>query len=227
MADGSNGCGDVKTALYRHFDADGRLLYVGISLSPTYRLRQHHDCSAWFQSIANVTVEWFPDRSAAMAAERQAIKAESPEFNVVHKFTAKDALREKAEESCAELTRKVTRFSASYRAAQAAVVVGIPSSHMKLALAAGDLPYYTTPRHVAITGWALIGYLEALQAGAAQVRRPLRNEDGSLRRAPTEAWLIEHHCRASIEAWYEFESVLTQEAAEAQKADADELADRL
>lgn len=220
MADG-NGIGEsVKTALYRHFDGEGRLLYVGVSLSPTYRLRQHLDCSAWYQSIATVAIEWFPSRASALSAERAAIKAERPEFNVVHKYTHKDAMREKAEESCAELTRKVTRFNTSYRAGEAASAVGIPGSHMKLALAAGDIPYYSAGRNVAITGWALIGYLEALQSGQVSVRRPLRNDDGSLRRAPTEAWLVDHHGQPSIDAWYEFESRIGQ-------VDADELADRL
>jgi hypothetical protein len=172
MADGD--CGTiVPTALYRHFDADDKLLYVGISLSPTYRLSQHGDCSPWFGRIARITIEWFDSRDAAMAAERQAIKAEKPECNVVHnRADARAAyLEELAAESCAELTRKVTRFSPSYVPSQAATAVGLTEPSIRLAMQAGELPYYPAgDKAVAISGWALIAFMEALQAGVIRVR---------------------------------------------------------
>jgi hypothetical protein len=49
-----------STQLCRHFDADGRLLNVGISVSATGRLAQHKMIAAWFRLIANITVETFP-----------------------------------------------------------------------------------------------------------------------------------------------------------------------
>ena len=74
----------MKTALYRHFDAAGVLLYVGISLSAMDRLAQHMRGSDWRDEIANVTVEWFPERSDALTAERIAIADEAPRFNQQH-----------------------------------------------------------------------------------------------------------------------------------------------
>ena len=73
-----------RTALYRHFDAAGTLLYVGISLSAVARLRSHQDESGWFGEIASVTIEWHDSRALAFAAERAAIKSERPRFNVIH-----------------------------------------------------------------------------------------------------------------------------------------------
>lgn len=73
-----------RTALYRHFDADGALLYVGIALSPTYRLSTHRASSAWAQSIAHVTMEWFETRDEALAAEKRAIETEGPKHNIAH-----------------------------------------------------------------------------------------------------------------------------------------------
>lgn len=70
--------------LYRHFDADGRLLYVGISLSAVARLSQHANGSHWSKAITRVEVETHPSRDAALAAERAAILAEKPLHNVVH-----------------------------------------------------------------------------------------------------------------------------------------------
>lgn len=76
------------TTLYRHFDADGRLLYVGISKSALRRLASHEETSAWVQSISSVTVERFPCRSAAAEAEKLAIQSERPAYNVVGQCVA-------------------------------------------------------------------------------------------------------------------------------------------
>jgi predicted DNA-binding transcriptional regulator AlpA/predicted GIY-YIG superfamily endonuclease len=69
------------TALYRHFDKHGDLLYVGISLNAAARLSQHRN-KPWFAQIANVTVEKFATREEALAAEKRAIMDELPRFNV-------------------------------------------------------------------------------------------------------------------------------------------------
>ena len=68
------------TALYRHFDAEGRLLYVGISRSVTARLAQHAD-SPWDDLIARIDVERFTTRAHAEAAEFVAIQTEGPIHN--------------------------------------------------------------------------------------------------------------------------------------------------
>lgn len=74
----------VRTALYRHFDRDSRLLYVGISLSAVERLREHRVHAAWFDRIVRIEIEWFQSRGAALNAERRAIMRERPECNIVH-----------------------------------------------------------------------------------------------------------------------------------------------
>lgn len=74
------------TDLYRHFDASGRLLYVGISFGAVARLQSHkRDGSEWFNMIARVEVEKFHTRSAAKKAERKAIREERPIYNKAHK----------------------------------------------------------------------------------------------------------------------------------------------
>jgi hypothetical protein len=56
----------MKTSLYRHFDADGVLLYVGVSLWAVSRLTQHRHGSRWFHKIANVRnrAVWIAGRCA-------------------------------------------------------------------------------------------------------------------------------------------------------------------
>jgi hypothetical protein len=70
------------TALYRHFDAHGKLLYVGISLSVVARLSRHVNGSHWSRQIAMITIEWHPGRPEALAAEAAAIVGERPAFNI-------------------------------------------------------------------------------------------------------------------------------------------------
>ena len=72
------------TSLYRHFSADGELLYVGVSLNTVARLVAHQHRSEWFDKIASITIEKFESRDAAEAAETAAIKAEAPKFNRRH-----------------------------------------------------------------------------------------------------------------------------------------------
>lgn len=68
--------------LYRHFDSEDKLLYVGISLSAINRLSQHKGNSAWFASIKRVEVESFQTKGEALMAERMAITREEPLHNV-------------------------------------------------------------------------------------------------------------------------------------------------
>lgn len=74
----------MSTALYRHFDKAGALLYVGISLSWPLRTKAHAQKSRWFDLVDKVEIERFPTREDALAAERDAIQRERPKFNVVH-----------------------------------------------------------------------------------------------------------------------------------------------
>lgn len=68
-------------ALYRHFDLEGRLLYIGISVDPDLRLNQHKASSRWASDIYSVSVEWMNCRSGALSAELSAIRSEAPLHN--------------------------------------------------------------------------------------------------------------------------------------------------
>ena len=70
--------------LYRHWDAEERLLYVGISLSAVGRLSQHRKTALWYERIAKVTIENFNSREELEAAEKEAIKREKPLHNIKH-----------------------------------------------------------------------------------------------------------------------------------------------
>lgn len=73
-----------EAQLYRHFDKEGQLLYVGISCNHVTRLSQHRSNSSWFPLIASITIEQFKTKSDAEKAERIAIVKERPIFNRAH-----------------------------------------------------------------------------------------------------------------------------------------------
>lgn len=68
--------------LYRFFDADGVLLYVGISLHGIQRMSNHQTTQPWWSSVSRTSLEHFPDRESAREAERAAIASEGPRYNI-------------------------------------------------------------------------------------------------------------------------------------------------
>jgi hypothetical protein len=64
--------------LYRYYNDQGRLLYAGITGAPFRRLKEHH---SMHRDIAGITLEVFPDRASAQAAETEAIKTGWPLLN--------------------------------------------------------------------------------------------------------------------------------------------------
>lgn len=79
----------AKTALYRFFDKDGKLLYVGITERFGQRWGDHAKQKHWWPEVAKAEAEWHETREAAASAEIAAIKAEEPRYNVVHSVERK------------------------------------------------------------------------------------------------------------------------------------------
>ena len=73
-----------KTALYRIYDSDDTLLYVGISHMAMYRLETHMARQPWAAAIRRVLIDWHESREAAASAEVAAIVTERPLHNVLH-----------------------------------------------------------------------------------------------------------------------------------------------
>jgi hypothetical protein len=72
-----------RTALYRLYDADDALLYVGITKNIVQRWFQHSQTKTWWSQAIRREVAWLDDRPAALLAERRAILAEHPIHNPV------------------------------------------------------------------------------------------------------------------------------------------------
>jgi len=75
----------AQLALYRFYNDGGQLLYVGITNDPPRRMTQHSQDKKWWAQVRGMTVEWYPDRTSVLAAEKRAINVENPLHNVQHK----------------------------------------------------------------------------------------------------------------------------------------------
>ena len=73
---------EAPTALYRLYDAGGKLLYIGISGSLKKRLAMHADSKPWWPEVTRKTVEWHTTRASAAKTELKAIRSERPAHNM-------------------------------------------------------------------------------------------------------------------------------------------------
>lgn len=70
--------------MYRIFDSDGLLIYIGSSVRVQERVMHHRLRVKWNSRIADVTIRRFPTIAQARAAEYHAIRAEKPQLNITH-----------------------------------------------------------------------------------------------------------------------------------------------
>ena len=71
--------------LYRHFDADGRLLYVGKTIRPAWRRsREHARSKDWWPLVAWTSYTRYTNAEDLAREEVAAIRRERPLHNVMH-----------------------------------------------------------------------------------------------------------------------------------------------
>lgn len=70
-----------RTCVYRFFDENDRLLYVGLSMNFDGRLAKHRR-KPWWPQVARTEIEWFDGRESAKTAEKIAIHHENPVYNI-------------------------------------------------------------------------------------------------------------------------------------------------
>lgn len=71
----------ADATVYRLYDRDGALLYVGVTARSTARLGQHMDDKDWWWLVASAQFEHFPTRADAQAREASLIRTEMPRHN--------------------------------------------------------------------------------------------------------------------------------------------------
>ena len=71
-----------ETVVYRIYDQEGGLLYVGMTNDFDMRMYQHRRDSRWFPLAHDYRLTTYPTRRLAARAEWQAIRTEEPMFNL-------------------------------------------------------------------------------------------------------------------------------------------------
>lgn len=72
----------ITHILYRFFDDQKNLLYIGITSDPATRFKQHSSHKTRWHTVATITLEHYPTRSDVEAAELHAIATEHPLHNI-------------------------------------------------------------------------------------------------------------------------------------------------
>lgn len=67
--------------VYRYFDADGRLIYVGCSMNPEKRRSEHRYTQPWGNDVARIRLSGPYNYKKARDLEREAIRTEDPLHN--------------------------------------------------------------------------------------------------------------------------------------------------
>lgn len=102
--------------LYRCYNENGTLVYIGLSISVLNRLCQHKSYSEWFHQTDTIKLERFKDINTLRKAEKKAIEKEKPIFNIKH---------------LSEITRKQTSVVGLH---YLALHLGIPAGRIRAEL---------------------------------------------------------------------------------------------
>ncbi|NIB43837.1 helix-turn-helix domain-containing protein [Pseudomaricurvus alkylphenolicus] len=172
--------------LYRHFDKDDSLLYVGISLSAVNRLAQHKVASNWYPDVCRMTIENFDSRDELLNAERRAILEERPKHNVRHSKSEQQRLdaiaAEQARKDKELLLKRTVSYKPLYSISEAADALSVTESRIRNLIRAGDLSAIEMSRtptkdingkqtvriKYRISGWQIIDYLERIHGSVPQ-----------------------------------------------------------
>lgn len=76
------------STLYRAWDDQQRLLYVGLTYEPVARFADHAKSAEWMYYTSTIALQRYDDRTEAEVAEAVAILTENPVFNKTGRPTA-------------------------------------------------------------------------------------------------------------------------------------------
>lgn len=84
---------NAVAAMYRPYDSDGTLLYLGITINLQQRWWKHLASSAWSEFAARLTVDWWDAPDGLAVAEERRIRLERPLWNRDHNDTNEARIR--------------------------------------------------------------------------------------------------------------------------------------
>lgn len=176
--------------LYRYFDAQGALLYIGVTSRINRRMREHWESSEWFAKIARCEFQQFPDRKSVLEAEREAIISEKPLHNYAHNRPKREKLARldvdapepgisakfktkpsrDGKESRHAINLRLVQIKPMHPANLLHEALGVPQYAVRQAIEAGQLGYVDLPNSTGtkmnryVSGWQALDWLESLGA---------------------------------------------------------------
>ena len=171
----------MTCALYRHFNSEGALLYVGISVNAINRTRQHSKVSKWYGEISTITIQHYLNREEAIEAEGIAVKLEGPLYNIRlkpkperhRKYRAFRATDIGVDDMRDEIDQVIT-LNPLYTLKEAADALGLSFGIIRREIDAGNLVEIKLPAPKCdrmdsyITGWQLLNWLEFKERDAME-----------------------------------------------------------
>jgi predicted GIY-YIG superfamily endonuclease len=159
--------------LYRHFDKDGGLLYVGISNSLLRRTHQHSKFSNWFDQITNITIEDIgEDRGQALIIEKETIIKEKPKYNIHHNVSVPLKREEMIDCEQTFIEEQVLRLNPIYDVHSAGKLLEMSTGRCRKEIECGRLGHVRMKKgkvdgyNIKVTGWQILDYLDLLEQEA-------------------------------------------------------------
>lgn len=155
-----------KQTLYRHFGADGELLYVGVTSRIPSRIKDHSKQSHWWLNISRIELEHFDSREAVLEAERAAIINEKPKHNIHHARGSVVEMQSRTEIAKETIVARIVTLRPLYKVSEVSEVLGIGAGLVRRAIEFGDLGYVdlAAPRSGKliryVSGWQILDWLE-------------------------------------------------------------------
>lgn len=174
----------LGTALYRFFDIEGSLIYVGISMNLPARFYQHERLSPWMTETSKITVTWYPTREAAMTAEFAAIETETPKYNQVglvrhqtEESPQERKISQRKHQSLAAMEREIVQAVETLEVAQVYALYTLSAVARRLDLSIDNVRWLieekklghvvfrtqTGVERMRVTGWQFLDFLEWVQ----------------------------------------------------------------
>lgn len=75
---------EKETLLYKMFNSDGEIIYIGITCCYEVRMREHRNSKFWWDEVDSITTRKYSNRIKALEAEKRAIKKYNPVYNIIH-----------------------------------------------------------------------------------------------------------------------------------------------
>ena len=85
-----NSTPEQPTSVYRYYDINGLLLYVGITSRGLSRNREHNTTKEWWHYVIRQDVDHYPTRAEALSVENSLIGLYRPPFNTQHNPSQKE-----------------------------------------------------------------------------------------------------------------------------------------